>query len=301
MPGATTMISKPMLAATVHSHEFDKIQWPVLASPKLDGIRCLIHPELGPVSRSFKPIANMHIRIGLQERLETGVALDGELMAVDAMGKICTFNETQSAVMSHSGTPLFTYVVFDNFNVPSAPYYQRLNVAQVFTTNIPDVQWLDHVYITNETEFMALASKHIEQGYEGTMLRDPYGPYKSGRSTLNQGWLVKYKEWADAEGTVVGFEERMHNSNEDVRDNLGHAKRSSAKAGMVRMGTLGALILDTEWGELRVGSGLDDFTRETIWNMQAGTLGKKVTFKYQKFGMQDKPRFPIFLHFREDE
>jgi hypothetical protein len=124
-----------------------------------------------------------------------------------------------------------------------------------------------------------------------------------------QGHLVKYKEWADAEGTVVGFEERMHNANEDVRDNLGHAKRSSHKENMVPMDTLGALILDTAWGELKVGTGFDDAQRQNIWDannkgkvcMNARDYMRKVTFKYQAFGMQDKPRFPVFMHFREDE
>ena len=151
------------------------------------------------------------------------------------------------------------------------------------------------------------------------MIRDPQGPYKGGRSTLNQGWLIKYKEWLDAEGTVVGFEERMHNTNEDQKDNFGHAKRSSHKDGKVPMGTLGALLLDTAWGQLSVGTGFDDALRQDIWERNCviakgegdhvefivrgkqPDINRVVTFKYQPFGMQDKPRFPIFKHFREDE
>ncbi|KKL60017.1 hypothetical protein LCGC14_2209470, partial [marine sediment metagenome] len=55
-------IERPMLAATVAYDDLEKVEWPVLCSPKIDGIRCLIHPELGPVTRSFKPLPNEHVR-----------------------------------------------------------------------------------------------------------------------------------------------------------------------------------------------------------------------------------------------
>ena len=51
-------ISRPMLAASaVREQELiDHMPTQVLASPKLDGIRVLLHPELGPVTRRFKPL-----------------------------------------------------------------------------------------------------------------------------------------------------------------------------------------------------------------------------------------------------
>jgi len=65
---------------------------------------------------------------------------------------------------------------------------------------------------------------------------------------------------------------------------------------------------------LRVGTGFDFATRQKIWHdnmcrydggewlpMTDGLdYGRKVTFKYQKHGMQDLPRFPVFKGFRED-
>ena len=89
------MIERPMLAATVKVGDFNNVEWPVLASPKIDGIRCLIHPTLGPVTRTFKPIPNVYIRTML-ERIAKGSYLDGELVAVNKQGVI-DFNGTQSA------------------------------------------------------------------------------------------------------------------------------------------------------------------------------------------------------------
>jgi len=56
-------INRPMLAVAIK--DLDDLDYPLYVSPKLDGIRCLIHPELGPVSRKFKPIPNDHIRVSL--------------------------------------------------------------------------------------------------------------------------------------------------------------------------------------------------------------------------------------------
>jgi DNA ligase-1 len=175
-----------------------------------------------------------------------------------------------------------------------------------------NIGFVSHRIITLPTDFQTYAAECLADGYEGAMIRDPEGPYKNGRSTLNQQWLVKYKEWSEAEGTVIGFEELYHNANEDVKDNFGYAKRSSAKDGMVPMDTLGALVLNTEWGELRVGTGFDETARKLIWERNKIPIewesiadpvdvGRKVTFKYQSFGMQERPRFPVFLRFREEE
>ncbi len=316
-----TTISKPMLAATAHAQDLDNVNWPMLVSPKLDGIRVINHPILGPVTRSFKPVPNKHIRESLRSMIGS-TPLDGELVGI-SHGKVMSFNATQSAVMTRGGLPQYRYMVFDHFFNLSAGFITRLADAAAYVRflNEPEyVEFVTHTLIKDKDEFIATAEYFIAMGYEGAMLRDIDGPYKSGRSTLKQGWLLKYKEWADAEGIVVGFEERMHNANEDVRDNFDHAKRSSHKENMVPMGTLGALVLDTAWGELKVGTGLDDALRQEIWerncvlarsdedgNVEFIVRGKQpdkdriVSFKYQAFGMQDKPRFPVFLHFREEE
>ena len=308
-----TTIERPMLASTVSYDTLHKVEWPVMVSPKVDGIRCLIHPTLGPVTRSFKPVPNAYVREQLENQLGHSY-LDGELIAVDGNEKDLTFNQTQSAMMSHSGRPLFKFMVFDCFESPGLDFSTRHEYARHIARRAmwAPVKILRHVMVDNIEDFMKFTDQCIRDGYEGSIIRAPAGPYKNGRSTLNQGWLLKYKEWRDAEGTITGFVELMHNSNEDIRDNFDQAKRSSAKDGMVPMGTLGALEIETQWGKVYLGSGFDAATRQEIWNRNlspqwqpdsftAPDRGRTVTFKYQPHGMQDLPRFPIFKGFREDE
>ncbi len=311
------MITKPMLASTAKAEDLENLNWPALVSAKIDGIRCMIHPTLGPVTRSFKPVPNVHIREQLLIMAKDS-NLDGELIIVDPeKGGAIPFNAIQSGVMSRSGRPDFVFCAFDIFRAPDEPYLERFVDTEFIVDAIghPRIQVVHHTYVANAKEFMEIAAQHIDQGYEGSMIRHLDGPYKSGRSTLKQGWLLKYKAWADAEGTIVGFEELMHNENPDLRDNFDRAKRSSHKANMVPANTLGALVLSTNWGTLRVGTGFDASLRQEIWDrnmvkqLNEGRwiirgpqpdINRTVTFKYQAHGMQDKPRFPVFKGFRED-
>ena len=287
-------ISKPMDAAKVDDNTLHKLPERVAASPKLDGIRVLIHPEHGPVTKSFKPVPNDYIRVALNR--EDFVGLDGEILLEQDSG----FNTVQSAVMSQHGRPAFEFWVFDYFGLPHETFFRRAweadRIIEVYGGALKRVPQVP-IYRGDVPE---VARSYVQEGYEGVVVRSWDGIYKEGRSTLKEGHLVKYKDFLDAEGRIVDFVEFWHNTNEQERDELGYAKRSDAKEGKVGADTLGALILDTDWGEVRVGSGFDFRTRAEIWQNREAYRGRLVRFKYQEPGMQEKPRFPIFLGFRDE-
>lgn len=300
-----TIITRPLLAATAESPvDLMKLTYPMLASVKIDGIRCLLHPTLGAVSRSFKPIPNEHVR----KTLEGLSWLDGELVVVDDFGTVQDFSTTVSGVMTEAGTPKFAMIVFDTFLGPNRHFSDRtcdaLQMAEHCNAEVlkaPILWYHPHHLVKNADEAHEFFLGAIAAGHEGMMLRDPKGVYKSGRSTLKQQILVKYKGLIDseAEGTIIGFEELHTNTNEQKPDAFGLAKRSSHKDGKIPASTLGALVLDTKWGELRVGTGFDQTLRKKIWESQDEYLGKMVTFTYQSMGMKDLPRFPSFKRFRD--
>ena len=94
---------KPMLACSKIPH-LELIAYPVLASPKLDGIRCLAGNGVA-FSRSMKRIPNDYVQQVFRELELHG--LDGELM-LDG-----DFNNVQSGIMSVHGRPKFYFNVFD--------------------------------------------------------------------------------------------------------------------------------------------------------------------------------------------
>lgn len=280
---------KPMLAATLE--DVTALKFPVLASPKLDGIRCITCDGI-LLSRSLKPIPNKHVQNTLKN-LHSG--LDGELM-VD--GK--DFNGIQSDIMTEEGNPTFTFHVFDFIADPKRPFSDRVQMADFLVSGqtLLPVKIVPHYLVNTLDELMQLHTKFKADGYEGTMIRSVDGPYKYGRSTPREGYLFKLKDFKTAEAIVVGFTERMHNSNEATVNELGYTDRSLAKAGMVPTGMLGALQVNWNNQRFEIGTGFTEAQRIDIWNRREALKRTIVTFKYQALSKYGIPRFPVFVGFR---
>jgi DNA ligase-1 len=46
-------------------------------------------------------------------------------------------------------------------------------------------------------------------------------------------------------------------------------------------------------------AGLNDKLRQEIWDHQEKYLGAVIKYRYQPYGMKDRPRFPTFIGFRD--
>lgn len=295
---------RPLLAATVDTDEqLEALNYPMWGSPKVDGIRVLIQGNIDPpraVTRSLKPVRNAFIQnyLGCSEFQ----GFDGEV-CVGPITAPDVFNRTTSGVMSEGGSPDFTYWVFD-CSSSIGGFSQRFGYTalRVQGLNDPRVKLLPHTKVRTPEEVLTLERAFLEQGFEGIMLRSPDGPYKHNRSTLREQTLLKLKRFEDNEAIITGFEELQRNTNLVTLDSLGLSERSEHKSGMRPANTLGALVVDgTPWGEFRVGSGFDEALRDKIWQNQAQYLGRRITYRYQKVGVVDKPRFPTFKGFRPQE
>lgn len=289
------MITQPLLAAK--KPVFEKIQFPVLATPKIDGIRC-IKVNGQALSRSFKPIPNHHIRNWIEANIPDGY--DGEILCGDG------FNDVQSMVMSREGEPKFTYLVFDYVKDSLLkPYAERIVDMAIGLKHLqgdPRINVLMPVTANNLRELEDIMQEDLAQGHEGTMIRDPASPYKCGRSSLKEGFLIAIKYFEDGEATVFDFEELMHNDNEQTEDAFGHSERSSKKENMKPGNTLGALWVRKEDGtefKIGTGKGLTTALRQQIWNNKDQYLGKLAHYRFQPHGVKDKPRIPIWHGFRD--
>lgn len=291
-------ITKPMLAGKCS--DITKLKFPVLATPKLDGIRCLIIPgsdgKPRAVSRNWKPIPNEHVRFWLENNCPIG--FDGELVSGD------TFQHTSSAIMTRGGEPEFEYQVFDYVRDPEACYGLRMSILRrefELETQGSPIRLVIPVPAKTVSDLEEFEGMCLTSGYEGVMVRTPNSPYKCGRSTEREGYLLKIKRFEDSEAIIVGFEEKMHNANEAKLDELGRTKRTSHKANKEGMDTLGALMVkDLKTGvTFRIGTGFDDELRDKLWSMRKMDLiGKIVKYKHQPSGTLDKPRFPVYLGLR---
>lgn len=294
---------RPLLAATIETEaDFTNLQFPLLLSEKIDGIRAITTGS-GIMSRTLKPIPNKYINLLLSE-LPAGI--EGELVKLDIETPLrSTFEETESAVMSRDGKPRFQFWIFDWFRSKWEPYskrYKRMKelrhrnvilIGQTKCENIPQLKYLYDCYIKDKAE--------------GVMLRDPVGFYKFGRSTLNEQLLMKWKPWNDDEAVVIDVIEEMENNNPKELDNLGLAKRSKHIANLQGKGTMGALLVKSKkFGEFKLGSGWTQRQKEEIWslyikfdkksnNRRDGVVGFKLNYRYRGVTKYNKPKHASFV------
>jgi len=294
---------KTLLAPHEGPLSLAKLIYPVLCSPKLDGIRCIIKGGVA-YSRKFIPLPSYQVQVALEKEEH----LDGELIVGNPTESGC-YNKTQSHVMARDKPGPLTFYVFDYTSpeVLNKPFTERHALLPDLTAhwmlaNDLDVavEVLTHTRINCLTQLLEYETTQLEAGHEGIMIRDPDGIYKQGRATINEGIIFKLKRFTDDEGTIVGFEEGMTNTNVAMEDALGNTKRSYAKAGMIPAGTLGKFIVSYKEDIIDVAPGA--FThdeRQDIWDNQSKYMGKLLKFRYFNYGVKDKPRFPRAIGFRD--
>lgn len=297
---------RPMLAATLK--DVSAVEFPVLASPKYDGIRCVIRDGKA-LTRSLKPIPNVHIRSALEALGRPGEGLDGEIM----LPYPAKFQAVESAVMSHEREPPvdWFFVVFDR-----VPDRSR---GWGFLTRIQDVgelirtarrRWPEtwrrvvhckHMLIDSPETLARYEADMLEAGHEGVMLRSLAGPYKFGRATLREGYLSKLKRFVDGEAEIVGVLELQHNRNEAFVGELGQTKRRTLKANKVDGGVMGKIVVrDLKTGvQFKIGTGFSLDLRRTIFRCRDVMPGRVVRYRFQDHGVKDKPRIASFQGFRD--
>lgn len=286
---------KPMLACSESAHTFfDKLRFPLLASPKLDGIRATVRDGI-VYARSNKPIANVNV----QSKFGHLKWCDGELIVGDPTSKTC-YRDTASVVNSKDKPAgAVTFYVFDHIAMPGAHYLRRRQEISFAIDGSMDVQNHLNYEVDDVPGLEYIEEQVLNEGYEGLILRDPNTPYKMGRSTANEQYLLKLKRFEDAEAEVIGFEERMHNGNIATTNELGRTSRSSHKANKSGRGDLGALICRTPAGIVfNIGTGWTDSERAAIWGNQDCYLGRLAKYKFFPIGQKEAPRHPVFLGWR---
>lgn len=291
------MTFKPLLAHTIE--DTSKVQYPVLVSVKLDGIRCLIIDGVA-MTRSLKPIRNEYVQSALGREEYNG--LDGELIVGDIFAKDC-YRVTNSGVMSKDGEPKFKYHVFDITHEPQTPFSGRHAMLLNRLSGSSYIVMVPHLVASNESELLEIEANVLEAGGEGVMVRSIDGKYKNGRSTTREGILGKLKRMESSEAEILEVIELQHNMNEAVTNALGHTERSTHKENKVRGGVMGALsVRCIESGVVfQIGTGFTAEDREFFWNNRDTVVGRLVTYNHFPVGRKDLPRHPSFKGFREHE
>lgn len=306
------MTFKPTLAETIDPMDdpnvFDKLRFPLLVSPKYDGIRGVgIDGKLK--SRKLLDLPSIQVQ-DLFGHLEH---MDGEVIAGDPCDGDEVYNRTQSIVMSKN-KPYddLRFYVFDWAHPmwKDADYPSRFAMLKqaVEATGRTDVILVESTLVNSLDEFLAMEEQYLTQGFEGIMARNPASPYKYGRGTFGDPkrpkpedqCLMKLKRFEDFEAEITGFVEGETNQNAAEKDELGHTKRSSAKSGKVLANTLGNFVIDYKGEPADIPCGVIKHNmRKRIWDNQDQFMGKIIKVRHFPFGAKEGLRLPRCVGFRD--
>lgn len=298
---------KPQLAC---DWDETKVRFPVLISPKIDGVRA-INLNGAVTGRSLKQHKNKYVTELLSD--STTIGFDGEIAAEsDTHPALCRL--TSSALSTIEGQPFVLWWLFD-FVRPEwvhRPYAERYDelVSRVnyLRANSHFFSFAHHLRVVPSVEVLCMEELlhweklWLDEGYEGLIGRDPQGKVKHGRSTVREGGLWRIKRFSDAEAVVKAIKEGQTNLNETTVNELGKTERSTHTENMVPNGQVGTLICVTPEGlEINVSPGeMDVDTRKLYFSNPSMIVGKTITYKHFPKGRKDLPRFPTFKCIRED-
>lgn len=288
-----------------------KMTFPKYVSPKYDGYRAYNDGLSTLHTSSGAPVTNEFTQSLFQSVHFEG--FDGELI-VGKPNLNETYTNTSGPVRRKTGEPDVYWYVFDDRSSPDLQYRERLlqlklRVAALQEEGITGANRIIVVpqeIVYDVQDYIAKRDEFIEQGYEGAMVRSLEGKYKFGRSSVKEGLLNKDKPWEDTEGTVIGFEERLHNTNECEQDNFGHTKRSNTKDAKLPTGLIGKFLVDSpRWpGKvLKVATGplTHPELKAGFENFDGLWLGKQIVFRFLPSGGYELPRHPQLKGERGEE
>lgn len=263
---------KPMLAIKA---DLDQIKtFPIIGSPKYDGVRGILHPEFGLISRASKPIANKYIRETLEN---TGLThLDGEILTF-TNGKQDKLNNITSKVNSMEGEPEFVFMIFDDFEYPQWGYQSRMENASFKVSQNSKYLRLANFFVFDDIKSLEFYEKTVSQTSEGLIIRSLSQPYKNGKATLRKGELIKVKRFMDDEGLILEINQ--------IENGLP---------------MVGSFVVAWNGIIFNLGNGWSDKEAEEMWKIRHLLKGKKVTFKFEGTGANGAPKFSTFLAIRED-
>jgi DNA ligase-1 len=287
-----------------------QLRFPLIAQPKIDGVRGLNLD--GPLTgRSLKKHKNIYTTNFYSKPQFVG--FDGELAAAaESDPALC--RKTSSALSTITGEPFTLWHVFDfvSAHTRNWAYEDRYKVLedQVAMLQGQQIEGCGHLrlipsYMVPSLEGLnELDSEFLNAGYEGTIIRDPKGRYKEGRSTVKEGGLLRIKRFVEEEAVVISITEGEENGNVAQTNELGNTFRSTHQANMVPNGMVGSFecknLKDGKMITVSPGKMPHD-ERKYYFEHPEAIVAKVIKYKHFPKGVKDKPRFPTFQCIRAPE
>ena len=258
----------PMLAKDF-KEEIHKVVYPVYVQPKYDGMRCLKQKNILK-SRKNKEIDTMpHI---MDTFAHLNEVLDGELYAHGL-----SFQENMKLIKKYTPneSEKVKYIVYDLVDT-SLVFEDRYKLLKsIIENNESEHIELSPTYIVNNTdELNEIHSKFLSEGYEGTIVRIPYGKYEINKRSST---LLKYKDFKDIACEII--------------DVIPSEKRP----------THGIFVCEHNGVTFGCGMKFPHKFREEVLINKEYYIGKTAEIRFFEYTEDGIPRFPVAVGIRLDK
>lgn len=317
MTPTTILIKSLQLAADA---DIKKLKFPYMVQPKYDGVRGA-NMWGRMLARSLRPFSNKYTGSFFSQAPFLG--FDGELAAgPEDSESLC--RDTTSALNTIGGQPWLLWHVFDyitpqTIDLAYEHRYQKMRERVFFIQGAhPELsahmRIIPSIWCGDMEGLEIIIAQHCNAGYEGTILRDPCGLHKNGRSSPAHNGLLRIKPFIEVDAIVTKIYEGQSNNNEPTLNRLGLTERSTHKEFMVSNGMIGAMdavlledakhpitgtIVHSKGETVRFGAGrMTHDERLNYFENQMLFIGQRIKGQIFAHGVKDKPRFPTFQAIR---
>lgn len=258
-------------------------EWPMLAQPKMDGVRSLVHADVekqevtyysyeGRKFSSFDHLTEEVLELAklmLSEVSnlsgEKGVVLDTEAFGKDFKASVGSAKRKESD--GNNDLHIFDYLPASVFFEadPKADKTTQLTRTKNLRDSMKNYSlgkpesklfFVPTLVVKSHEEAREVFQKFQAEGHEGAVLKNPKSPYAYRKS---RDWL-KMKSEDAADLVIIGYEE-------------GTGKYE---------GMLGAIVVDYNGTPVSVGSGLTDKLRREMWGKHEEWIGRIVEVEYME-------------------
>jgi ATP-dependent DNA ligase len=214
---ANLEIKFPMLAQDYFKHK-NKVLYPCYVQPKIDGLRNIYNSISNQnISRQGKEFSIIKDSGKLYEELNSlpkGLILDGELYTNTLnFEKLGILRKTKKLTNEEiDNLKKIEYHIYDIIDT-NLTFEQRNNIIkELHLENYDKLIYVPTFLVFSEKEIQEYHYKFLEQGFEGTMIRNKDSLYKIKQRSHD---LLKFKDFQDAEFEIIDFTFEIDTSGKD--------------------------------------------------------------------------------------
>jgi len=287
----------------------EKITFPVVVQPKLDGIRCTVKNSFTRIpdnngQRKIKARMQSrentvfelfdHIKREVEDFAPRNRVLDGELYSHELTFQEITSivarekNMTADKIADQLKIKLMVYDSFwidylgkcpkgkiDKFEVSAEVFMTRYNEAKKIVDQCEYLEIVPNYIAQNWEEVDEIHKKLILEGYEGSIIRNMEGIYEIDKRSEN---LLKKKDFEDDEFEIIGYKEADGND----------------------IGTVVWRCITKQGYEFDCKPKGARNYRKDLFERAASFIGEMLTIRYFETGDDNGiPRFPVGVSIRK--